>query len=216
MALDEPSGPTVASLPAEFSTLRDRWITLLREGSEEADRYYFDVIMEAILPAVRARAGGSLRWDGLISLLGFSPETTVLSARVLRPERLVVLHTPETSAQLPVVLTHAGLPTEAIASIAFRHDEGHPDEIYQALAAALQRFPATARLAVDITGGKKTMSNQIAIAVAILRQRGRSVSLSYVDYDAYLPALRKPEPASTRLRLVDDPIAVPLALFGGP
>jgi len=203
-------------LPRDFALVRDQWVALLKQAPVEADQYYFEVVLEAILPLVRARLAEIPPFHGLISLLGFSPETTVISCRTLNPDRLVVLHTEETIDRIMTAVRYCGIDPDLTSSIQFQHDSEHPDDIYRALGEALKGFAPDARVAIDLTGGKKTMSNQLAIATGILRQQTPlRICLSYVDYDDYLPLLRKPEPASTRLLLVDDPLAGPLRIFSG-
>ena len=53
---------------------------------------------------------------------------------------------------------------------------------------------------VDITGGKKSM-----VASAAIFARDYDCNLLYVDYDEYLPELRRPLPGTEDLLLVYSP-----------
>ena len=53
---------------------------------------------------------------------------------------------------------------------------------------------------IDITGGKKSM-----VASAAIFGRDYNCNILYVDYDKYLPDLRRPEPGTERLTWVYRP-----------
>lgn len=69
------------------------------DGKDQAaaDAHYFESLLPAILPIIRFRAHDLPTYSGLISLLGFTPETAVISYLLLKPKNFVVLHTPETA-----------------------------------------------------------------------------------------------------------------------
>jgi hypothetical protein len=149
---------------------------------------------------MKARSGVLPKYGGLISLLGYTPETSVVAYRVLDPASFVVLHTPETSRFLEVVRERSGVPMAAFHHESFLHDDEHTDDIFAALSKAIAQFPTDARVAIEMTGGKKTMGVQLATAVAALKHvAGRAVDIAYIDYDDYLPRYRKPAPESSRL-----------------
>ena len=76
-------------LPPDYPERFSTWTRLLDDGEKErADDYYFDSVMPAILPVVKARSGELPKYGGLISLLSFAPETTVLACHLLKPEGL--------------------------------------------------------------------------------------------------------------------------------
>lgn len=165
-----------------------------------ADTYYFDSILPAILPLMKARSGDLPHYGGLVSLLGFTPETSVIAYRLIQPDYFVVLHTPETSRFLDIVRDRSGVPHSHFHTESFLHDDEHTDDIFTALNRAISRFPSDAPFAIEMTGGKKTMGVQLAVAVATMKHvAGRSADIVYVDYDKYLPRYRKPAPESTRL-----------------
>jgi len=203
-------------LPENYSLLFAEWTRLLdQQDTGLADSYYFQNIMPVILPIMEERSGKIPKYRGLISLLGFTPETVILTSRILKPKSLVVLHTPETERLLNIVAAHCGLPPNQVHYVSFLHDEEHIDDIYAALKQALQRFSQSDQVAVELTGGKKTMSVQLSNAVAALRHRlGLSIDVVYIDYDKYLPKYRKPAPESSRLLIIHDPPATAYAVFG--
>jgi hypothetical protein len=83
------------------SELTDEWIALLQSSGEEtALGFYCEYIMPELLPTLRKKFretyGHEPHYDGLISLLGFAPDTVILASQFVKPETLVVLHTEET------------------------------------------------------------------------------------------------------------------------
>lgn len=174
------------------------------EGNKAAaDDFYFESIIPAILPLIKARSGHYPRYDAVISLIGFTPETTVLACRLLRPEHLAVLHTRETEPFLEIVRKHCGISISHFYHESFLHDDEHTNDIFASFDKLISRFPSQMHLGIEMTGGKKTMGVQLATAVAVLKHvSGRSVDVIYIDYDEYLPQYRKPVPESSRLLIL--------------
>lgn len=199
-----------------YALLFGEWTRLLdTQDTQAAEAFYFARILPAILPTVKKRSGNIPKYNGLISLLGFTPETIVLTSRLLKPKKLIILHTPETENFIGVAKKHSGLPSSKIKSEKFLHDDEHIDDIYLALKKALGYFKPTDRIAIELTGGKKTMGIQLSNAVAALRHNQKmSVDVVYIDYDEYMPKYRKPVPETSRLLIIGDPPASAQNVFG--
>jgi CRISPR-associated protein (TIGR02710 family) len=193
------------------SELTDEWIALLQSSGEEtALGFYCEYIMPELLPTLRKKFretyGHEPHYDGLISLLGFAPDTVILASQFVKPETLVVLHTEETKDFLDRVYRYANIRFASFHHEAF--SEVPNTDIYRALEAALKRFPKGSRIAIELTGGKKTMSGALAIASGLL-----DIDLMYIDYSKYMPEFRKPRPESTYIQLVGNPLKLPVDLF---
>lgn len=203
-------------LPENYNLLFAEWTQLLdNQDTAMADSFYFQHILPAILPIMRKRSGKIPKYNGVISLLGFTPETVILTSRLLKPSILAVLYTQETERFHNAIATHSGLKSSQIHYFPFLHDEENPNDIYTALKQALLLFSKKDKLAIELTGGKKTMSVQLSNAVAALRHRhGFSVDVVYIDYDKYLPKYRKPVPETSRLLFIQDPPAAAYNVFG--
>lgn len=203
-------------LPDDYSSLFAEWTRLLdTQDTQAAEIFYFVRILPAILPTVRKRLGNISKYNGLISLLGFTPETVVLTSRLLKPDKLIILHTPETEGFIDVVKTHSGIPFDRIENEVFLHDDEHIDDIYMALKKALNHFTISDRIAIELTGGKKTMGIQLSNAVATIRHnQKRPIDVVYIDYDEYMPKYRKPLPETSRLLIVKDPPTPSETVFG--
>lgn len=204
------------TLPDNYNLLFAEWTQLLdNQDTAIADSFYFQNILPIVLPIIRKRSGKIPKYKGVISLLGFTPETVILTSLLLKPSILAVLYTQETERFHTSIAAYCGFKPSQIHYFPFLHDEEHSNDIYMALKQALLLFSKKDRLAIELTGGKKTMSVQLSNAVAALRHRhGFSVDVVYIDYDKYLPKYRKPVPETSRLLFIQDPPATAYAAFG--
>jgi len=180
------------------------------KGNEALDFYCLKIIPE-VLPIMREKFSKEFnqdyKYDGLISLLGFTPETVVLSYKFTEPSKTVVLYTKETKHILDAVVKYTSIPISD-----FHHEifsEKPAISIYRAFDAALKKFPPKSRIAVELTGGKKTMSGALAVASGVL-----NIEVIYIDYSEYMPKYRKPKPSSSFIHLVHNPLNTSLDLFG--
>ena len=192
--------------------LSDEWLKLLQNKDDsEALQLYCEKIIPCMLPGLhktfQETYNHRAEYDGLISLLGFTPDTVVLAYQFVRPKMFVVLHTEETKDLLDTVVDFADIPLSRFFHEPFR--EMPYDDIYRALDAALKRFPKDARIAIELTGGKKTMGGALAVASGML-----NIHLLYIDYHEYMPEFRKPKPKSTYIHLVGNPMKLSTDLFG--
>ena len=197
---------------SSISDLTNEWINLLKTAKEPDAPldFYCRKIMPELLPLIREKFKADYdqepQYDGLISLLGFTPETVILSHQFIQPEKIVVIHTEETKDLLDTVKTYANIPSYSYFYESF--SEKPNTDIYRALEAALRRFPKGSRIVIELTGGKKTMGGALAIAAGIL-----DIDLIYIDYKEYMREFRKPRPESTYIQLVGNPLKLPVDLF---
>jgi CRISPR-associated protein (TIGR02710 family) len=175
--------------PAEQAR-RFRLEQLLQPTVEQAQRNSADVPREPI--------------DLLVSLSGFSPETTILAFELLRPQRLMIIASEEARASVDIIQQALNLP---LSRLDVRYtDPIDPRGIYQFIKEAARPFPEAeeVKAVIDITGGKKVMSASAALAAAQL-----DLALCYINstFDA---EMRLSVPGTERLVIVPNPTA----LFG--
>lgn len=197
----------------ETSELTDEWIRLLQaDQNENALQLYCERIVPTILPSLHEKFQSihnqPAKYDGLISLLGFTPDTVILAYQFTNPNTFVVLHTKETARFLDTVVRYTKVPFASFFHEPFIEEPS--TDIYRALEAALKRFPKDARIAIELTGGKKTMGGALAVAAGIL-----DIDQLYIDYKEYMPKFRKPKPESTYIHIVQNPMRLSVDLFGG-
>lgn len=178
-------------------------------GREYALRYYLAEMLEEVVRQATARS--ELRAAPvplLISLVGFSPVTTILSYELLRPQRLLVVTSAQAEESVDVIAGHV------VADGRLRHrDFMHrwcnptdPHGIYRAVKEHLEGLQSPAgehgQAVIDITGGRKVMSAAAALAAWQLNLR-----LCYIETE-WDPALRQAIPGSDRLLLLDNPTTI--------
>lgn len=139
--------------------------------------------------------------------MGFTPETVILSYLFAKPKNFVILHTKESEHLLETVLKYTKVPLAD-----FYHEPLFSDTnvVYKALEKAIQRFSKEEKIAIELTGGKKTIAGVLAAAAGKL-----DIDLFYIDYFEYMPAFKKPKPESSYIHLVEHPMKLSIDLFGG-
>lgn len=184
------------------------------EGSagEQALRFYLDKMLDEVVEAALARS--DRRPDTpvglLISLSGFSPQTTILTYRLLRPERLLVISSEQTQASINVIADYVVGPG-GLRQSDFMHQSCTPTDAYGIYRVVKEELDRRHDLStekpytiIDITGGRKVMSAAAALAAWQLK-----LDLCYIESD-YDPERRQPMPGSDRLLVLGNPTA----LFG--
>ena len=73
------------ALTKDYPILYAEWTRLLdQKDSEASDNFYFQKILPTILPFIKLKSGKLPKYRGLISLLGFTPETVKLQQQATR------------------------------------------------------------------------------------------------------------------------------------
>ena len=193
---------------ARFITLVTEWRDIATgkvsfgSGSpiEQANSFY----RKKLLPLVAQQLSNKLTHElrnppafGLISLVGSSPQTSILTAEALRPRHLLLIATAGVSESVDLIRDwftnhHGGWPVPAVIAVVC--DPTDVKSMDQAvgtwLEALSQQRPSTPRIFIDASGGKKSMS--VAAGMIALQ---RKIEVLYIDskFDA---SLRLPEPGS--------------------
>jgi hypothetical protein len=178
-------------------------------ASDQASRYRLAEMYTAVVEAARRNSADVERpaVDLLVSLSGFSPETTLLAFELVQPPRLLVISSENTRLKVDVI--HEKLAGR-LAFSQFQHvycDPVDPIDIYEIVKKAVRPLqpggpPLTA--IIDITGGKKVMSAGAALAACQL-----DLKMCYIDSD-FDPEMRQAMPGTERLCILPNPTA----LFG--
>jgi hypothetical protein len=173
-------------------------------AAEQASRYRLAEMYDDAVAEARANSADVERpqVDLLVSLSGYSPETTLLAYELTQPSRLLVISSEETIAQVEVIY-------EKIAGrlrfSEFAYDKVNPVnplDIYRLVKKAVQ--PAQpgdppVKAIIDITGGKKVMSASAALAASQL-----DLKMCYID-SRFDPEMRQAIPGTERLCILSNP-----------
>ncbi|MCL4518357.1 MAG: hypothetical protein M1587_04085 [Thaumarchaeota archaeon] len=147
----------------------------------------------------------------LVQLVGFSIEPLLLSALALRPEeRLILLFSKETEKDrknpLKDLLRKNGLKAHIDDNIVrdgknvCMVGSSNPGDIFKAISEAVGEYKSS-EVAVDITGGKKSMVSTAFLAAVIF-----DYSIYYVDHEEYMGTT--PFPGTEFLSKLPSPIGM--------
>jgi len=171
------------------------WLNLSKSGSfEQAQEIYFEKLFPSVIDSFCRVNANKLPIGGtLFSMLGYSPEPIILTAKLTQPTRHVIF-TNKKDEGGNYLEKYLGSNFELVL---FQMDTFQ--DIYLALKEQLVINP-TSSVTLDITGGKKSM-----VASAAIFGKDYGCRIVYVDFAEYIKELRKPMPGSEELNIVYDP-----------
>ncbi len=173
------------------------WLKLSNQGLfVEAKSFYFNNLFDEIIERfVDRTAGTDNKCDVLFSILGFTPEPIILTQRALLPSVHVIFTTSKDYDSDSEIVAYLEKYLTSDYKIVNLGDDSF-GTIYSNLRAQMNIYPST-KYVIDITGGKKSM-----VASAAIFAKDHNCDVVYVDYDEYIPTLRRPMPGTERLNVV--------------
>jgi len=173
------------------------WLELSGNGNfEKAQEIYFEKLFGAVIEKFKISNSNLIAQGGvLFSILGYSPEPIILTAKAIEPEVHIIFTTNNKSEGKNYLEKYLGEEYEMVLL-----EEGSFASVYGALKEQLILNPST-NITLDITGGKKSM-----VASAAIFGKDYGCKIVYVDFKEYIKELRKPLPGSEILNIVYDPI----------
>jgi hypothetical protein len=172
------------------------WLDLANTGKfERAQELYFEKLFEAVIINFSNKYNNALPSGGtLFSVLGFSPEPIILTAKAIQPETHVIFTTNNQKVDNRYLEKFLDSNYELI----YLNDESF-ESMYKAMKEQLVLNPDS-QITIDITGGKKSM-----VASAAIFGKDYGCRIVYVDFSEYIKDLRKPMPGSEILNVVYNP-----------
>ncbi|MBX9850948.1 MAG: hypothetical protein K2X86_04235 [Cytophagaceae bacterium] len=172
------------------------WLNLARSGSfEKAQEIYFEKLFAVVIDNFKEEHENILPKGGILfSILGFSPEPIILTAKTIEPETHVIFTTNKQSDGNDYLEKYL----ESNFEMVYLRDETF-DTLYKALKEQLVLNPSS-QITLDISGGKKSM-----VASAAIFGKDYGCRIVYVDFAEYIKDLRKPMPGSEILNVVYNP-----------
>jgi hypothetical protein len=172
------------------------WLDLANTGKfERAQELYFEKLFEAVIINFSNEYNNALPSGGtLFSVLGFSPEPIILTAKAIQPETHVIF----TTNNQKVDNNYLEKFLDSNYELIYLNDESF-ESMYMAMKEQLILNPDS-QITVDITGGKKSM-----VASAAIFGKDYGCRIVYVDFSEYIKDLRKPMPGSEILNVVYNP-----------
>lgn len=172
------------------------WMELSRSGnSDKAEKFYYDNIFNSVIDRFEKKYRENRPGELLVSLLGFSPEPIILTAKALNPETHLIITNP---VRKDIVQVLDDYLENDYKLVVLNSDDFQT--IYKTIKESLTEYP-TRNITIDITGGKKSM-----VASAAIFGKDYGSRIVYVDFAEYLKDLRKPIPGTEKLNIVYNPM----------
>lgn len=174
----------------------NEWLNLAKSGNfEKAQEIYFEKLFEAVIDNFKERNEQMLPKGGILfSILGYSPEPIILTAKTIEPETHVIFTTNSKAEGNDYLEKYL----ESNYEMVYLPEETF-NTIYKALKEQIILNPSS-NITLDITGGKKSM-----VASAAIFGKDYGCRIVYVDFTEYIKDLRKPMPGSEILTIVYNP-----------
>lgn len=158
----------------------------------ETERFHFEATQLSEIPSPKV----------LVQLVGFSIAPLLLSALAIRPtDRLILLYSKETEKKYKN--TYYQLLVENEFNVVIEDDSRlclvdstKPSDIYEKIEITVGKFNPK-DIAIDITGGKKSLISAAFITASI-----KDYAIYYVDHEEYLPGETTPLPGTEYLTLL--------------
>jgi hypothetical protein len=179
----------------ELPYLKEWFDFALNGNFVKAQELYYDKLFPVVIEKFKASYEKVLTKNGILfSILGYSPEPIILTAKTVEPNRHFIF----TSNDKSDGNEHLEKFLNSEYEIINFKDESF-SAIYKCLKEQLVLNPSS-EIVIDITGGKKSM-----VASAAIFGKDYNCKIVYVDFSDYIKELRKPMPGSELLNIVYDP-----------
>jgi hypothetical protein len=169
--------------------------TALKGEFKTAENLYFEKLFPEVIKKFGENFSSGFSENGiLISLLGYSPEPLILTAKAVKPKKHFIV----TTEARPEILDRLSQYLEASYELVIIPSSDFLT-IYKTLKEILYQVNSS-NITLDITGGKKSM-----VASAAIFGKDYRLKITYVDFNDYIKELRKPLPGSEILNTVYNP-----------
>lgn len=204
------TSPIVAELTEDMEAICEKW----EASPKDRNQIYYREFAPKFVPLfadlpLNGLRGERPQFKALISVLGFSWQPVALMAAWCRPERVLVLGTPDSLALdvdgdsvREAIPAASGLPA---AMFSYRRLGAAEDlDIYRTVRDFIRDYDLKPHeIAIDPTGGKKSMSIAAGLAGFLT-----GAWIVYVDYKEYIAEGRIPRAGSEYPRLLENPLEV--------
>ncbi len=185
-----------------FDELVKEWKNMDRATDikrKEASDFYDKEIFPTVIELFITRHKPEKEYDGLILTVGLSPQPLILSIKVINPERIALLYTPEAKDFIKRIQEQTEYTSDQTDLIQIDGTDvrGIYDKTWEFARDTWGEFN---NIAVDITGGKTSMAAGAALAAAVI-----PADICYVDSTDYLKEFRMPEPGSEYMQVLEGP-----------
>jgi hypothetical protein len=194
------------SLYKELEPLVSEWKVMKKsdkkEAKEEADEFYNNRILPLSKQIFIANSSNNTdkEYDCLFTTVGDTPSPVIFAILATKPKIAFLFHTERTEKYIDFIAKSANLSHAQCKPI--KINGSNIAELYKKMKDAYTEHQGK-NIAIDITGGKKTMSSGAAMAGFIL-----NADIFYIDNHKYNTELRLPEPGTEFLYKIENPLEV--------
>jgi CRISPR-associated protein (TIGR02710 family) len=194
----------------DFKVKAEEYFRLLEENDVGAMDYYFEHLMDPVSEKFHEKVnvliekGKLKKYKYLIIPVGFSPEPLIMWIRAFQPEKVFFITTPNTTKNINEIAIKSNLRFDQVKY--YEVNSSGSTEIYEQIKNIIYMDKlenSLQEIAIDITGGKKSMVSGCTLAANYL-----GIDVLYVDYETYNPQFRKPQPGSELPTILEDPLEV--------
>ncbi|HEY8421763.1 MAG TPA: TIGR02710 family CRISPR-associated CARF protein [Thermoclostridium sp.] len=187
----------------KLDELSQYWKNMDRSNETQrkaAEEYYKKELMPILIQYFLQVNNHEEECEALVLTLGQSYEPLVFSILTLKPKKVFILCTDESLHLLDDVIEFTKLkPSQYVSS---KVASENPLELYQEIKKIYEQWGRPKNIYVDFTGGTKSMSAGCAMAGVAIKAK-----LVYIS-GKLISSLKKPEPGSERLLIIEDPYTV--------
>lgn len=180
---------------AEIPYLNE-WLQLANSGNfDKAQQLYFEKLFPIVIEKFKSENQKNISTGGvLFSILGYSPEPIILTAKVVEPKKHIIFTANNKTEGKEYLEQYLGSNMEVV-----HLNEESFDVTYKAMKEQFV-LNSSSLITIDVTGGKKS-----TVASAAIFGKDYRCRIVYVDFKDYLKGLRKPMPGSEILNIVYNP-----------
>ena len=193
----------------KFQANVEMWKSLSNDRLKQ-EQFFYDKLLEDVVSLGQEnwQANKNIdnkKFDLLITMSGFSPETSIIASKIIQPKKILVISSINTAQYIDKI---GELLIDDFGFKNFHHDVCDPTDplkIYKLIKDKVASISENGKLKaiVDITGGKKIMS-----AAASLVAWQLDMPICYIENANYDPVLRRPVPGGEQLLYLPNPITL--------
>lgn len=175
----------------------EEWKELASHGNFKlAENLYFEKLFPEVIQKFSNENSHYFKGEEqtLISMLGYSPEPLILTAKTVQPTQHFIVTTEIREDIVDRIEQYLDNEYELIVV-----KDSDFQTVYKTLKELYLKFESN-NVTLDITGGKKS-----TVASAAIFGKDYRTIITYVDFKEYIKELRKPMPGSEILNIVYDP-----------
>jgi len=193
-----------------FKKKIEKWKKFTKSEKKQQEEYFYKELLDDVVSLSKEKWKNNKKvkgkeFDLLITMSGFSPETSVIAGKTISPKKVLVVSSENTKEGIDIIGNYL---VKDIGHSNFFHltcDPTDPLDIYKAIKNKIKEISNNEKIRaiVDITGGKKIMS-----AAAGLVAWQLDLPICYTESKNYDPILRRPIPGDEEILFLPNPITL--------